>query len=444
MKNKSIWIDITDLSTWSGHFTGTQRVTYEVAKGYSKSNYDVHYFIYNEKSRHFYEATLDVVEDNIAVDDNKITVNAAERRTMKSKLRSNIFHIYHTLPKRVRDRVTDEHKQKIKNLYIKLNNKRLVIKKAKKTKNFQSNNIPLLFDVDCIVVILGKPWDTMTFIEDLKIQRINTSFKIVNLIYDMIPIYMPHLFGYPLPKNYIKYMFDAISISDRVMAISKNTKNDVITFCNDQQLPCPEIDIIKLGVNNIGMKPSKIPSMFSLNSGEYILCVSTIEIRKNHQILYNAYREAVKNNILLPKLVICGGKGWYTGDIIHEFNNDPLINDVVKIIESPNDEELLWLYDNCIYSIYPSVYEGWGLPIAESLSRGKLCISSDTSSMPEVAGDLVDYFSPYDSRGCMNLIIKYAQKDNRKLLEERIRKEYIPTSWDDTFKVFEKSLNKIT
>ena len=68
-----------------------------------------------------------------------------------------------------------------------------------------------------------------------------------------------------------------------------------------------------------------------------------------------------------------------------------------------SDEELAWMYKNCAFSIYPSFYEGWGLPIAESAFYGAPCLASSTSSMPEVAGSAVDYFNPASTDSCMLL-----------------------------------------
>jgi glycosyltransferase involved in cell wall biosynthesis len=79
------------------------------------------------------------------------------------------------------------------------------------------------------------------------------------------------------------------------------------------------------------------------------------------------------------------------------------------------------------------MYEGWGLPIAESLAYGKLCIASHTSSMTEIAGGLIDYFSPFNSEECLDKIIYYSDIKNLRPVEENITKKYSSTSWMMTF-----------
>jgi glycosyltransferase involved in cell wall biosynthesis len=109
-----------------------------------------------------------------------------------------------------------------------------------------------------------------------------------------------------------------------------------------------------------------------------------------------------------------------------------------------SDSELVWLYENAKFSVYPSFYEGWGLPVAESLIRGVPCVASNTSSIPEIAGDLVDYFSPYSPEEIMEKINRLS--GSPKLLGQKSRKiktGYKATSWDDSYKQVLAALKKI-
>jgi hypothetical protein len=292
---------------------------------------------------------------------------------------------------------------------------------------------PVVFGPNDTVLILGKPWDTMSFIDVLRLQKLKNGFTLTHLVYDMIPSFLPHVFGKPLPENYTKYMFEAMSITDHVLAISESTKQDVIRFCSEELIEAPEISVIRLGDNPIEKTDVKTRKVANLEPGDFILCVGTVEVRKNHALLYAAYREAHLRKISLPKLVIVGGKGWYTSDILYEFANDPVTKDLVRVMHKIDDSQLGWLYENCRLTIYPSVYEGWGLPIAESLSYGKMCIASKTSSQTEIAGDLIDYFSPYDAVGCLQQIEKYLDDEKISAKEAEIKSKYKPTTWQETY-----------
>ena len=90
-----------------------------------------------------------------------------------------------------------------------------------------------------------------------------------------------------------------------------------------------------------------------------------------------------------------------------------------------------------------SLAEGWGLPIAESLQHGRFCLASNTSSMPEIAGDLIDYFSPYDARECCEIIYEYANGNKYVKRNELIKKEYRVFTWDESFESYKDMVGRI-
>ena len=104
-----------------------------------------------------------------------------------------------------------------------------------------------------------------------------------------------------------------------------------------------------------------------------------------------------------------------------------------RVRDGVPDAELAAFYAHADFTVYPSRYEGWGLPVAESLANGKMCIASDASSIPEIAGDLIDYFSPYDAQACLDRIVEYLVPKTLAEKEAQIRQQYKSTSWDDTF-----------
>ena len=129
----------------------------------------------------------------------------------------------------------------------------------------------------------------------------------------------------------------------------------------------------------------------------FVLCVGTLEVRKNGTALLQAWRQlAPRLGDRLPRLVFAGKQGW----LIHEFNttlaDDPELARRVRIVDSPSDRELAYLYQHCLFTAYPSLYEGWGLPVGEAAWFGKYVISSNATSLPEVCGGLVDYFDSGD------------------------------------------------
>src|SRR5438045_6658259 len=96
----------------------------------------------------------------------------------------------------------------------------------------------------------------------------------------------------------------------------------------------------------------------------------------------------------LPHLVIVGGVSWDGENTERFFKQDRRIEGLVHILDEIDDAALDRLYRNCLFTVYPSLYEGWGLPVGESLNYGKICIATNTSSVPEIAPALTDLLDP--------------------------------------------------
>jgi glycosyltransferase involved in cell wall biosynthesis len=178
-----------------------------------------------------------------------------------------------------------------------------------------------------------------------------------------------------------------------------------------------------------------------LKGGDFVLVVGTVEIRKNHILAYYTYKLAAHRGISLPKLVIIGRKGWMTEQAYELMSKDLEVKDMFVFIHDGSDENLSWAYENCLYTIYPSMYEGWGLPVAESAVRGVACITSAESSIPEVAGDLVEYVDPYSPD---ELLAKMASFNDSSVLRRARNKVkgYKTVTWDESYKQVAHYLSK--
>ncbi|HEN3572652.1 TPA: glycosyltransferase, partial [Yersinia enterocolitica] len=174
---------------------------------------------------------------------------------------------------------------------------------------------------------------------------------------------------------------------------------------------------------------------------------STIERRKNHETLYKAYINLIEEKCEnLPILVFVGMPGWGVHDFLQDIALDPRIKDKIKIFNNIEDSMLSLLYRNSLFSVYPSLYEGWGLPVSESLAYGKFCLASNAASIPEAGGDFIEYISPWDVVGWTEALKKYIY--NKELLldkEYSIKNYYKVNSWSISAEtIFEqvKAINK--
>ena len=113
--------------------------------------------------------------------------------------------------------------------------------------------------------------------------------------------------------------------------------------------------------------------------------------------------------------------------------NSDYIDGRIRHIPAASDAELAALYRGCLFTVFPSFYEGWGLPVSESLSFGKPCIVSNATSLPEAGGSLARYFDP-DNGADAYRVIRETIEDRAGLREwqERVCREFRPVPWHQT------------
>jgi glycosyltransferase involved in cell wall biosynthesis len=106
----------------------------------------------------------------------------------------------------------------------------------------------------------------------------------------------------------------------------------------------------------------------------------------------------------VPTLVFAGRVGWLVSDFMQQLRNSNFLDGKIVHIESPTDQELEALYDGCLFTVFPSLYEGWGLPVTESHAFGRPCIASKTTSLPEAGGSLARYIDPDNTADAYRVI----------------------------------------
>ena len=199
--------------------------------------------------------------------------------------------------------------------------------------------------------------------------------------------------------------------ADLILFFSKHAMSDYIDY--EKRLSDKDLGRLKLFDLGDDLKKNECSDKYK-SLGNFILYVSTLERRKNHEVIYRAYRWIRENGFggELPNVVFAGRKRWGVDQLLHEITNDPLVSSQFKILDYVSDHDLNELYNKCIYTVYPSHYEGWGLPVGESLSLGKPVICSSASSLPEVGRNNCEYLDPYDTISWAKKILSLQQPEN--------------------------------
>jgi len=164
-------------------------------------------------------------------------------------------------------------------------------------------------------------------------------------------------------------------LARRYLGVKKKRISIVYAAAQSEFQPIPRDDARRTVAKEFGV------------TRDYVLCVGTIEPRKDHLTLLRAIGSVPD----APLLVLAGGAGWRCGRIVEQIRAQETLGRV-RYLGRVDDRLLPSLYAAARLSVYPSVYEGFGLPIVESMACGCPVLSSDSSSLPEVGGDAASYF----------------------------------------------------
>jgi glycosyltransferase involved in cell wall biosynthesis len=254
-------------------------------------------------------------------------------------------------------------------------------------------------------------------------------------MYDLVPLVKSQYSPEGTVKDYRRYITRALKVYDSWLSISENTKVDLLGYAKEHKvvLKSDKVSTIRLG-SDIDIDGQTKPLLVNRQTPkDFILSVGTLEPRKNQLLIYQAVKLSIERGIDLPLVIIAGKRGWLSEDLAYMLKNDQTIKGKLLWREEVDDRSLRWLYKNCLFTVYPSNYEGWGLPIAESLAYGKTCISTRTSSIPEIAGDRIRYFSPNSPDELLELLRTYSTNKGllAKATEEAV--SFKQTKWDETY-----------
>ncbi len=245
----------------------------------------------------------------------------------------------------------------------------------------------------------GLDWNTRN-IDAIIALKARTPFRLAMMCYDMMPVVFPRFYAARDIEVFTRFYRGAILCVDRFISISKCTTRDLIEFARAQGQSGLDIRTEKLGsdvTGRIGTPEMTLPA--GLSAGRYVLFVSTIEPRKNHALLLRVWKRLAageQGGTGGFKLVLVGRRGWMTQDVLTAMTQDPvLVREVVHVADA-SDRTLKSLYAGAAFCVYPSLYEGFGLPVVESFAYGKPVIASSGGALPEAAGGLAECLDPND------------------------------------------------
>lgn len=280
------------------------------------------------------------------------------------------------------------------------------------------------------LIMLGNGWDYLNY-DNLYDLKKKNNLKIHGFVHDLIVVNYPYYFHNPAAASIIhQHYAEFCHLCETLICNSYATRDALLAFIRHECLPSPRIVVAQLPVFASGtLAPSRPPAF---DEGPFVLFVSTIEVRKNHRMLLNVWRECLAEGKTMPRLVLVGRVGWGVNTVMEMIARDPVLHGQVSILHDIEDGQLAWLYDNCLFSVYPSIIEGWGLPIGEALGRGRICLHTTDAAQREAAQGLMPALHPEDFYGWKNAILDLIDRpERRKRLEETVREKFRPISRED-------------
>lgn len=299
------------------------------------------------------------------------------------------------------------------------------------------------FEQGASLLIMGGTWTftnayTKCLYDLVREHRLNLSA----FIHDLVPVKFSCWYPEQDRANFIRNTETLINIASRLFADSRSTKKDIKDFCAERIISCPPIDVVRFGDNILDDRTLDDPVLDDVREvagGEpFVLFVSDLNIRKNHAMMLAIWRNLVARHgeAKVPRLICVGKQGLQSDIFIALADREQSLKNRLHIKNGIGDGTLDWLYKNCLFTVYPSQYEGWGLPVAESLAHGKVTIASNASSIPEIAPEYTDLIDPNDFKAWESRIESYILNPELRKARERQVRQYQPVSWDDSTRSF--------
>ena len=282
-------------------------------------------------------------------------------------------------------------------------------------------------------VIMGAFWISIDYLRSFVDLR-SRGVLIGAYIYDLIPVTHPEFVNQSDLNGVLDRFGDVFSQVDFVCTISDFVATEVREILRDRLGRSIPVVAVPLAHDPPPGGDGQIEAAFlKALPPEYVLCMCTIEGRKNHLLLFEVWaRLLAKYGDATPPLIVVGRWGWRSEAFKKRLEETQYLSGKIIVLGNLSDAKIDHLYRHCLFTVFPSFAEGWGLPVGESLACGTPCIASNATSIPEVGGDLVRYIDPFDPVAAYPIIEK-PLIDRQDLADWRakIASTFRPRSWGD-------------
>lgn len=299
----------------------------------------------------------------------------------------------------------------------------IITAEAVRMDDFRPNDI--FFDIDGA---WNLPLRRSVLLPQLKANGV----KLAVYVYDVIPITHPQFCHEETLNNFMNYIGSYLQYADAIIASAQSTLDAIDALLGQLQLPAIPGFVSWLG-SDFNVQETEAGAISpeaeqAVAAGPYILMVGTIEPRKNHALLLDAF-----DNQLFAQgmnLVFVGRTGWNVEALQNRIEKHPKLGKQLFHLKGMNDAAIDYLYRNAYCVAFPTFNEGFGLPIIEAFQRGTPVLASDIPILREVGGSYCAYFDCNSWKSFAETVRSWMeQPEQYKQYKEQIQ-HYVPVTWN--------------
>jgi glycosyltransferase involved in cell wall biosynthesis len=258
---------------------------------------------------------------------------------------------------------------------------------------------PLAFAPEAVLCSLGGSWGQPDHLACLRRARAATGLRHVPLLHDCAPLVVPEHCPEAVVHGYARWFSNLALHADGVLAVSRATRDEFrrLHAALLPGLPVPAHAVVRPDAAPRPPPPGAAPPVppRALRAGRpFVLFVATLEGRKNHLMVFGAWLTLLRRlgPAAVPDLVCVGRPGWRAQAALDLLNNAPELRGRVHLLQDVGDPLLATLYRDCLFTLYNSHHEGWGLPVTESLAAGRPVLVPAHSALLEAGQGGATFF----------------------------------------------------